>query len=109
MKSVIYTALTTVALLSTGCVSTQTHEAALLELDKTKESLSTAEHTIAQQHAQIEANSKEIARTKSELAALKNKRNALQQEFDEAQNRLSVSQSKLETMRQIEAETKKTK
>lgn len=107
MRSVIYTALVTVALLSTGCVSTQTHEAALLELDKTKASLNTAEHTIAQQHAQIEGNTKEIARTNSELEALESKRIALQQEFDDAQNRLSVSQSKLETMRKIEAETKK--
>lgn len=107
MKSVIFTALTTVALLSTGCVSTQKHEAALLELDKTRGSLSTAEQTIAEQNKEIEANIQAIARSNSELGLLKNKRAALQQEFDDAQNRLSSSQSKLETMRQIEAETKK--
>jgi len=107
MKSVIFTALTAVALLSTGCVSTQTHEAALLELDKTRGSLSTAEKTIAEQHREIEGNTKEIARSSSELAELENKRATLQQEFKDAQNRLSESQSQLETMRQMEAEIKK--
>lgn len=107
MRSVIYAAVAAAALLSTGCVSTQTHEAALMELDKTRGSLSKAEKTIAEQHRQIEGNTAEIARSNSELAELKERRTALQQEFEDAQKRLSESQSQLETMRQIEAETQK--
>lgn len=107
MKLVILTALTAGALLSTGCVSTKTHEAALQELDKTRSSLSTAEKTISEQRHEIEANNKEIARTNSELSDLENKKSALQKEFEGTQKELNESQSQLETMRHIEAETKK--
>jgi len=114
MRLLISTGLMAVALLSTGCVSTKTHEAALLELDKTQDSLSEAEKTISKQKSQmdtqrhkIETNNEEIARTKHELVVLENKKSSLQHAFDDEQKRLSESESQLKTMRQIEAETKK--
>ena len=121
MRLVMLTTLTALALLSTGCVTKQTHEAALQELDQTRSSLSSAEKTIAEQHDQIDAqrieiesNKQEIARGSSDLAELEKKKAALQQGFEDAQKRLIASQSELresqsqlDTLRQIEAETKK--
>lgn len=114
MRLLMLTTLTALALFSTGCVTKQTHEATLQELDKTRSSLSSAEKTIADQRNEIGKNQQEIARSKSELAELERKKALLQEGYEEAQNRLSASQSKLresqtqlETLRQIEAETKK--
>ena len=121
MRLVMLTTLTALALLSTGCVTKQTHEATLQELDQTRSSLSSAEKTIARQHDQIdvqrieiESNKQEIARSSSDLAELEKKKSALQQGFEDAQKRLIASQSELresqsqlDTLRQIEAETKK--
>ncbi len=121
MKSVTLAVLTVTALLTTGCVSKKTHEAALQELDHTRSSLTAAERTITGQRDQIDAqrmkiesNNQEITRTNSELSELDKKKAALQKELEDAQNSLNASQSKLnesrsqlETMRQIEAETKK--
>lgn len=121
MRLVLVAILTALTLLSTGCVMKQTHEAALQELDKTRDSLESAEKTIAEQNLQIAnsneviaRNNAEIARSreqielnKIELSDLDLKKAVLQQELDEAQKRLSTAQSQLETMRQIEAETKK--
>lgn len=114
MRLIMPIGLIAVALLSTACVSTKTHEMALLELDKTRSSLSEAEKTISDQNAQIEGQLREIKvnndvieRTKSELIALESKRSHLQHAYDDEQIRLSESESQLETMRQIEAETKK--
>lgn len=114
MRSIMTIGLIVVALLSTGCVSTKTHEMALQELDKTRSSLTEAEKTISDQTAkiegqrrEIEANNVAIARAKSDLVDLESKRSHLQHAFDDEQIRLSESESQLETMRQIEAETKK--
>ncbi|MCJ7764589.1 MAG: OmpA family protein [Thiovulaceae bacterium] len=121
MRLVIVSTLTVIALLSTGCVTRQTHDATLLELDKTRHSLGTAQKTINEQQLQIESNKEEIALSNEELArsnkeiALRNnelseldlKKAVLQQELDAAQRQLQESQAQLETMRQIEAETKK--
>ncbi|WP_345974922.1 OmpA family protein [Sulfurimonas sp. HSL3-7] len=128
MRLVTIATLTVVTLLSTGCVTKQTHEAALQELNKTRDSLGSAQKTIHDQQLQIESNEKEIARSKElielnnvELSDLDLKKAVLQRELDEAQkllntaesqlqasrSRLSDSEAQLETMRQIEAETKK--
>ncbi len=121
MRLVLVATLTALTLLSTGCVTKQTHEAALQELDKTRDSLKSAEKTIAEQNLQIAnsneviaRNNEEIARSreqielnKTELSDLDLKKAVLQRELDEAQKRLSTAQSQLETMRRIEAETKK--
>lgn len=121
MRLLMLTTLTALALLSTGCVTKQTHEATLQELDKTRSSLSSAEKTVAEQRDHIDAqqieidkNKQEIARSKSELAELARKKAVLQEGYEDAQERLMASQSQLresqsqlETLRQIEAETKK--
>lgn len=135
MRLVTIATLTVVTLLSTGCVTKQTHEATLQELNKTRDSLGSAQKTIHDQQLQIESNEKEIARSKEEIARSKElielnnvelsdldlKKAVLQRELDEAQkllntaesqlqasrSRLSDSEAQLETMRQIEAETKK--
>jgi len=121
MRSVTVATLTVVALLSTGCVTKQTHEAALQELSQTRDSLSSAQKTIAEQRDQIEENEKALAqskealqaskeqieRNKNELSELDIKKAVLQEELDKAEASLGTAQSQLETMRQIEAETKK--
>ncbi len=114
MKSILISALTALALLSTGCVSKQTHEATLAELGKTRDSLSGAQRLISDQQDQIDTqtlqiakNTAEIEQSNMDLQALENKKSALQEEFENVQARLNESQSQLETMRQIEAETKK--
>jgi len=121
MRSVTAATLTVVALLSTGCVTKQTHEAALQELSQTRDSLSSAQKTIAEQKGQIEENEKALAqsrdelkasneqieRNKNELSDLDIKKAVLQTDLDKAEIRLSAAQAQLETMRQIEAETKK--
>jgi len=121
MRSFTAATLTAVALLSTGCVTKSTHEAALQELSQTRDSLSSAQKTIAEQQGQIEENEKalseskealqaskeQIERNKNELSDLDIKKAVLQQELDKAEASLGTAQSQLETMRQIEAETKK--
>jgi chemotaxis protein MotB len=128
MRLVLVATLTALTLLSTGCVTKQTHEAALQELDKTRDALGSAQKTIDEQNLQIANNNEVIARSKEqielnnvELSDLDLKKAVLQRELDEAQkllntaesqlldsrSRLSDSQAQLETMRQIEAETKK--
>ncbi len=128
MRLSIIATLVAVALLSSGCVTKQTHEAALQELSKTRSSLSSAEKTIAEQQGEIKKNEKalelskaQIERNKNELSDLDIKKATLQQELDAAQKRLNAFQSELEdsqlklsasvaqleTMRQIEAETEK--
>jgi chemotaxis protein MotB len=121
MRLIASTTLMVLALLSTGCVTKQTHEAALQELDRTRNSLSSAEQTIADQRNNIEAqrieienNRREIARSNNELTELEGKKAVLQEGYEEAQERLLASQSRLresqsqlETLRRIEAETKK--
>ncbi len=103
-----------IVFLNSGCVSTKTHEAALEELGKTRDSLNFAQTKIEEQSAQIQNNQEEIARTNNELMELDVKKLALQEKFYDAQNLLAASQlqlqkskARLETMRQIEAETKK--
>jgi chemotaxis protein MotB len=121
-------ALAAVALLSTGCVTKQTHEATLKELEQTRGELQTAERTIENQQLQIERNNEALAQSKKELADLDGKRTLLQDDLRKLQLRLSTSQTELrdsqaqlsqsrteleasqaqlETMRRIEAETKK--
>ncbi len=106
-KTIMMGSLVVAALLTTGCVSKQTHEAALLELDQTRSSLSSAEQTIAEQNRQIETNREEIARTQNELSDLDKQKASLQGELEDARSQLGDFKSQLETMRQIEAETKK--
>ncbi len=114
MKLAIIATLGLLALFNSGCVMKQTHEATLQELDKTKYSLGMAEKTIEEQDNIIKMKKNEIAQTKSELAGLDIKKLALQEELYDAQNLLNSSLMKqedyerqLETMRIIDAETKK--
>lgn len=114
MKLITLATLSVLALLNSGCVMKQTHEATLQELDKTRSSLSTAERTIEEQTLLIEKNKVEIANTRNELSDLDIKKLLLQEQLYDAQNLLDASQMKLEdsqaqleTMRKIETETKK--
>ncbi len=114
MKSVIIIGLGLAALLTTGCVTKGTHEATLAELGKTKDSLVTAqskidqqEQKISEQQLEIEKNIQEISKTKKELLELEKNKAILQKELEDSQKLLNSSQAQLETMRQIEAETKK--
>lgn len=114
MKNIIFAVLTLIALLSSGCVTKQTHEATLQELDETRDSLSMAQKTIYQQNLQIESNKKQIAQTNSELDILNNNKAQLQEELQNnrfilknVQMQLDESKNQLDTMRKIEAETKK--
>jgi len=114
MKSVNLIILSSMLVLSTGCVMKGTHDTALLELDKTKKSLMAANNKITNQEAhiseqsnEIEYNHKQISKTNNEFKRLQEKKLALQKEFDLALSQLDESESKLKTMRQIEAETKK--
>ena len=121
MKNIIIISLGLVALLTTGCVTKGTHEATLAELGKTQNSLTTANskidaqsEKISKQNADIEAqkleinkNLEEISKTNSELSQLEKNKLALQKELAASQELLNSSEAQLETMRQIEAETKK--
>ena len=114
MKNLIFIGLGLMALLTTGCVTKGTHEATLAELGKTQDSLTTANSKISKQDADIEAqrleinkNLEQISKTNSELSQLEENKSALQKELDSSQELLNSSEAQLETMRQIEAETKK--
>lgn len=121
MRVALFTTLTLVALLSTGCVTKGTHEFTLQELAETKSSLGDAEKMISEQQGMIEDNGAEIRRTKEELAELQRQKALLEDGYAEAQyrlddstdrlseseSRLNESKSQLEKMRQIEEETKK--
>ncbi len=121
MKNIIIISLGLITLLTTGCVTKGTHEATLAELGKTQESLYTANSKISEQkqkidkqNADIEAqkreidkNLEEILKTNSELAKLSENKSVLSKELEESQKLLNSSEAQLETMRQIEAETKK--
>lgn len=114
MKNIIFAILALIALLSSGCVTKQTHEATLQELDETRDSLSMAQKRIYEQNLQIESNKEQIAKSNHEIAALDYKKAELQKELvntqfilKNIQMQLDESQAQLNTMRQIEAETKK--
>ena len=114
MKLLMATGLTLMALLGTGCVSKQTHEAALQELDTTRNSLTEAQQTIDAQRGEIAQNREAIARSGDELEALERKKAALGEDLRTAQMRLEASQTELnaskaqfETLQQIEAETQR--
>jgi len=114
MKNIIIISLGLVALLTTGCVTKGTHEATLAELGKTKDSLITAQSKIDKQgediktqQLEIEQNLEQISKTNSELSKLEENKLALQKDFAASQELLNSSEAQLETMRQIEAETKK--
>ncbi|MEN8302858.1 MAG: OmpA family protein [Campylobacterota bacterium] len=121
MKNIIFISLGLMALLTTGCVTKGTHEAALVELGKTQDSLVTANskidmqsEKIDKQNRDIEAqkleiskNLEQISQTNSELSQLEENKLALQKELEASQALLNSSEAQLETMRQIEAETKK--
>ena len=114
MKNIIIISLGLVALLTTGCVTKGTHEATLAELGKTKDSLVTARSKIDKQsedikaqQLEIEQNLEQISKTNSELSKLEENKLALQKDLAASQELLNSSEAQLETMRQIEAETKK--
>ncbi|MBN2870055.1 MAG: OmpA family protein [Campylobacterales bacterium] len=114
MKIATIATLGTVLLLSSGCVTKQTHEAVLQELDTTRQSLASAQNIISDQHLQIKQNEAEIARSRQELADLDLKKGTLQRQLNDSQRllneteaRLRDSRSQIETLRQIEEETKK--
>jgi chemotaxis protein MotB len=115
MKNILaYTFLAFIVITSTGCVTKSTYDAKVAELSKTKSSLNEAKNTISLQNEQIKAqkiqiskNREEIAKTKEELEKLNKNKAALQEEYQQTQELLNASQSKLKTMQQIEAETKK--
>ena len=121
MKNIIIISLGLMALLPTGCVTKGTHEATLAELGKTQDSLTTANSKIAMQNEQIDKqnsnieaqrleiskNLEQISKTNSELSQLEENKLALQKELAASQELLNSSEAQLETMRQIEAETKK--
>ncbi len=114
MNKVIIISVSLFTILMTGCVSKGTYNATLSELSTTKSSLSKAQEEIRkqrekieQQQLDIESNKAEIIRTKSELKKLQANKKALEDEYNATQALLNASQSKLQTMSQIEAETKK--
>lgn len=114
MKNPVFIALALIALLMSGCVTKETHEATLQELDKTRSSLSEAQRTIDEQNLRIQKNKKQIELTSSELSNIDNKKVQLQKELQKTQFilrnvqlQLDESQKKIDLMKQIEAETKK--
>lgn len=115
-------------ILSTGCVTQQTHDAALNELGNTRYALSSAQNTVRDQQQQIRENRETLERSEKELKELTARKNTLDKEYakalddlgttrfqlgetqkrlEELQSRLAVSQNQIDTLRQIEAETKK--
>jgi len=121
MKLIPAAATVAMLFLGTGCVTKSTHEAALHELDQTRNALDSAQQTIKAQQDEIARNKAQIARDREEiaqgqaqialnhdeLAQMDLKKQMLQQELEEAQRKLGASQQQLETVKQIEAETQK--
>jgi len=110
-----------VMLLSTGCVSSKTHEATLQELENTRSALASAQRTVNEQKLQIKRNQEEIERYNKEINDLKMKKKELEEEYQklqaslnttrmelaEKQSMLNLTEKQLKTLRQIEAETQK--
>lgn len=110
-----------VMLLSTGCVSSKTHEATLQELDNTRSALASAQRTVNEQKLQIKRNQEEIESYNKEINDLKMKKKELEEEYQklhaslnatrmelaEKQSLLNLTEKQLNTLRQIEAETQK--
>jgi chemotaxis protein MotB len=114
MKNTLTISLIVVALFATGCVTKGTYESKLAELSHTKNSLNEANKKISEQSQKInrqeialKANEQKIAKTKDELVKLQADKAALDKDYKATQELLNASQSKLQTMSQIEAETKK--
>jgi len=113
-KTAVWTGLAVLGLMSSGCVTKQTHEATLQELDQARSTLSWAEKKINEQNHQLSGNAMEIDRANADREELAAKKAALQQDLDAAQKRLdaaneklTASESQLESLRRIEAETGK--
>lgn len=110
-----------VMLLSTGCVSSKTHEATLQELENTRSALASAQRTVNEQQLQIKRNQEEIEHYNKEINDLKMKKKELEEEYQklqaslnatrtelaEKQSMLNLTEKQLKTLRQIEAETQK--
>ncbi len=86
----------------------------LKEISKTKDLLAAAQSKIDRQkekmksqQLEIEKNINEISKTRNELLELGENKLSLQKELEVSQELLNSSEAKLETMRKIEAETKK--
>lgn len=107
MKLVSIAVLTSVLLLSTGCVTKGTHELTLQELNVTKHELSDARSTIAQQEDEIARNREAIESNKVEMGLQHDELAMLSMKRAQLQADLNQSQAQLATMRQIEAETQK--
>ncbi len=107
MKISLIIVLAVVALVSTGCVTKETHEATLAELGKTKDYLVTAQSKISRQDEDIQSNNQEIAKTNSELEKLQGTKETLLRELKESEELVNSSNAQILKLRQIETETKK--
>lgn len=103
-----------VMLLSSGCVSSKTHEATLQELANTRNALGSAQTTINEQQLQIKRNQDEITALETKKKALEEEYKKLQTSLNttrldlaEKQSKLNLTEKQLNTLRQIEAETQK--
>lgn len=103
-----------VMLLSSGCVSSKTHEATLQELENTRNALGSAQKTVNEQQLQIKRNQEEINALEAKKKALEEEYKKLQASLNstrmdliEKQSKLNLTEKQLETLRQIEAETQK--
>jgi chemotaxis protein MotB len=100
MKSITVSLALFTLLFLGGCVTKQTHEATLAQLQSTTNSLETTQD--------------KLARSQAEIRALEEKKNTLQQELydtrfnlEATQLDLSARQAQIETLKQIEDETKR--
>lgn len=107
MKNTIIVSLGLMALLTTGCVTKGTHETTLAKLDKTQNHLVTANSKINQQDEDLEAQRMQINSNIEEISKVQNELSELQTSNDNLEQEFKDSESQLETLRLIEAETKK--
>ena len=87
-------------MLLSACVSSGKHEAALAELDTTRQSLGSAQEEINRNQQELESARSQIVTATNELMKLEARKQDLQKE-------LSESQTQMTTLRSIENETKR--
>lgn len=107
MRIVTVSILCGVMLLSTGCVSSKTHEATLQELANTRNALGSAQTTIQHNQDEIAALEAKKKTLEAEYKKLQASLSSTRMELIEKQSKLNLTEKQLDTLRQIEAETQK--
>ena len=96
MRTMMLSSLALTALLTTGCVTKQTHESALLELEQTRTALGDARSTIETQRSEISTQQQRIEDQKAQIAKLQKSIGEKQAKIEEQERLIAEQKGRIE-------------